>query len=61
MIKQQINNKININEVLVEIRHIKEQAEKFSRLLGAELTCKIIEVIEGRENDVLENLMWWSA
>ncbi len=59
--KQQNSNKINTNEVLIEIQHIKEQAEKFSWLLGAELTRKIIEVIEERENDVLENLMWWSA
>jgi hypothetical protein len=54
------NDTGNINEILWEIRRLKEEAEKFSWLLGEELTNKIIEVLEEKENDVIENLMWFA-
>ncbi len=45
------------NEVLSEIRHLKDETEKFSWLLDEELMQKIIKAIEEKENDVIENLM----
>ena len=52
---------MNTNEVLKEIQHLKEEARKYSWLLGEELTRQVIEVLEEKENDVLENLMWFAA
>lgn len=49
---------MNTNEILWEIQQLKEEAERFSWLLGEELTQKIIGVLEERENDVLEHIMW---
>jgi hypothetical protein len=54
------NYTININEILWKIRHLKEEAERSSWLLGEELTHKIIEVLEEKEKDVIENLMWFA-
>jgi hypothetical protein len=58
--KMNTNNINNMNEVSWEIRHLKAEAEKYSWLLGEELTHKIIEIMEEKENDVLENLMWFA-
>ncbi len=54
------NNKgtVNINDVLREIQHLKGEMGKFSWLLGEELTHKVIEAIEEKEEEVLEHLMW---
>ncbi len=49
---------MNTNEILKEIEHIKEEVRKYSWLLGEELADEVIEVLEEKENDVLENLMW---
>jgi hypothetical protein len=51
---------MNMNDVLIGIKHLKEEVEKSAWLLDKELTRKIIEVIEEKENDVLENLMWFA-
>jgi hypothetical protein len=48
----------NINAILWEIRRLKKEAEKFSCLLGEELAQMIVEVLQEKENDVIENLMW---
>ncbi len=52
------NNMYNMNEILWEIRHLKTEAEKHSWLLGDELTHKIVETMQEKETDLLENLMW---
>ncbi len=57
--RQEANGVLNINELLREIQRLKEEVEKSSWLLGEELTRKIIEVMEEKENDVIENLMWF--
>ena len=49
---------MNINEILMEIKRIKKETKKFSWLLGEELTDQIIRVLEEREEQVLEHLMW---
>ncbi len=49
---------MNINEILMEIKRIKKETKKFSWLLGEELTDQIIKVLEEREEQVLEHLMW---
>lgn len=49
---------MNINELLMEIKRIKKETKKFSWLLGEELTDQIIRVLEEREEQVLEHLMW---
>jgi hypothetical protein len=51
---------VNINEVWREIQHIKIETERFSWLLGEELTRQIIETLEEKENDIVENLMWFA-
>jgi hypothetical protein len=48
----------NINAILWEILRLKKEAEKFSWLLGEELAQRIVEVLQEKENDVIENLMW---
>jgi len=58
--RKEDKGKMNTNEVLRVIQHLKKEARKFSWLLGEELTRKIIEVLEEKENDVLENLMWFA-
>jgi len=50
----------NINAILWEIRRLKEEAEKFSWLLGEELAHRIVEALQEKENDVIENLMWFA-
>ncbi len=50
--------KMNINEILMEIKRIKKETKKFSWLLGEELTDQIIRVLEEREEQALEHLMW---
>ena len=59
VMRQEANGVLNINELLREIQRLKEEVEKSSWLLGEELTRKIIEVMEEKENDVIENLMWF--
>ncbi len=57
----QENNKsmTNINnEVLIAIQELKEETGKFSWLLGEELTRQILKVLETKEEDLRENLMW---
>ena len=49
---------MNINEILMEIKRVKKETEKFSWLLGEELTDQIIRVLEEREEQVHEHLMW---
>ena len=49
---------MNINELLMEIKRIKKETKKFSWLLGEELTDQIIRVLEEREEQVHEHLMW---
>ena len=49
---------MNIHEILMEIKRIKKETKKFSWLLGEELTDQIIRVLEEREEQVLEHLMW---
>ena len=49
---------MNINEILMEIKRVKKETKKFSWLLGEELTDQIIKVLEEREEQVLEHLMW---
>ncbi|HZX15106.1 MAG TPA: hypothetical protein VFF49_11990 [Thermodesulfobacteriota bacterium] len=49
---------MNINEILMEIKRVKKETKKFSWLLGEELTDQIIRVLEEREEQVLEHLMW---
>ena len=49
---------MNINEILMEIKRIKKETKEFSWLLGEELTDQIIRVLEEREEQVLEHLMW---
>ena len=58
--RQEANGVLNINEILREIQRLKEEAETPPWLLGEELTRKIIEVLEEKENDVLENLVWFA-
>jgi len=56
--RNESKGRMNTNEILIEIRRLKEEAEKFSWLLGEELKYEIIKVLEEKENDVLEHLMW---
>ena len=49
---------MNTNEILMEIKQLKKETKKFSWLLGEELTDQIIKVLEEREEQVLEHLMW---
>ena len=49
---------MNINEILMEIKRVKKETKKSSWLLGEELTDQIIRVLEEREEQVLEHLMW---
>ena len=49
---------MNINEILMEIKRIKKETKKSSWLLGEEFTDQIIRVLEEREEQVLEHLMW---
>ena len=49
---------MNTNEILMEIKQLKKETEKFSWLLGEELTYQIIRVLEEREEEVLEHIMW---
>ncbi len=49
---------MNTNEILKEIQHLREEMRKYSWLLGEELTDEITEVLEEKENEVLENLTW---
>jgi signal recognition particle GTPase len=51
-------NSMNLNDVLREIQHLKREMGKFSSLLGGEITHKVIEAIEEKEEEVLEHLMW---
>ncbi len=47
--KQEGNGAMDINEFVWKIRHLKEEAKKFSWLLGEELTRKIVEVLEEKK------------
>lgn len=49
---------MNTNEILMEIKQLKKETKKFSWLLGEELTDQIIRVLEEREEEVLEHIMW---
>ena len=49
---------MNINGILMEIKRVKKETKKFSWLLGEELTDQIIRVLEEREEQVHEHLMW---
>ena len=49
---------MNTNEILMEIKQLKRETKKFSWLLGEELTYQIIRVLEEREEEVLEHIMW---
>ncbi len=49
---------MNTNDILMEIKQLKKETIKFSWLLGEELTNQIIRVLEEREEEVLEHLMW---
>ena len=49
---------VNTNAILWEIRRLKVETQKFSWLLGEALAQRIVEVLEEKENDVIENLMW---
>ena len=40
---------MNINEVWREIQHVRIETEKFSWLLGEELTRQILETMEEKE------------
>ena len=49
---------MNIHEILMEIKRIKKETKKFSWLLDEEHTDQIIRVLEEREEEVLEHIMW---
>ena len=49
---------MNTNEILMEIKQLKKETKKSSWLLGEELTDQIIRVLEEREEEVLEHIMW---
>ncbi|HXG30144.1 MAG TPA: hypothetical protein VNK81_00740 [Thermodesulfobacteriota bacterium] len=49
---------MSTKEVLKEIQRLKEEAERSSWLLGEELTRRIIEALEEKENEVLEHIVW---
>ena len=42
----------------MEIKQLNKETKKFSWLLGEELTDQIIRVLEEREEEVLEHIMW---
>ncbi len=52
------DNIMRINDILMEIKQLKKQTKKSSWFLGEELTDKILRVLEEREQEVLEHLMW---
>lgn len=55
-----MDNTISTNNVLSEIRRLKLEAEKFDWLLGDDLSEEIINSLEEKENEVLEQIMWLS-
>ena len=55
------NTTLGTNGILKEIQHLKEEAEKYSWLLGEDLKDKIIRVLEEKENRILERLIMWLA
>ena len=55
------NTTLGTNGILKEIQHLKEEAEKYSWLLGEDLKDKIIRVLEEKENRILERLVMWLA
>ena len=58
--REEDKGKMNTNEILRKIKYLKEEVRKFSWLLGEGLTRQVIEALEEKENDVLENLMWFA-
>ncbi|GBD40005.1 hypothetical protein HRbin37_02291 [bacterium HR37] len=52
---------LNLGETLNEIQYLKKQIQDFSWLIGEELTEKLIEPLDEKENDIIENAMWWTT
>ncbi|GIW47985.1 MAG: hypothetical protein KatS3mg078_1862 [Deltaproteobacteria bacterium] len=52
---------LSLGETLNEIQYLKKQIQDFSWLIGEELTEKLIETLDEKENDVIENAMWWTT
>lgn len=55
-----MDNYMNSNNILSEIRRLKDEVDKFSWLFGDELSEEIINSLEEKENEYIEQVMWLS-
>lgn len=54
------NDNLNSRNIMNEIRRLKSEVKKYSWLFGDNLSEEIINSLEEKENEYVEQVMWLS-